>query len=460
MKSSVATAIVVLALLVSTVSNASAQQGLTPERSIELALENNVELRNSIEELEAAEHVRRNAFTSWFPRVNAAGAALRAKDPLFDLETGGGDLPVYDGDPAHLSGATEFAFLPGSSLGFGEETYVGALTLSQPLFAGGRILNGNRLASLGVDVRETMHELTRADVVVETETQYWQIVSLEEKLRTIEAFERFLGDLEEEVVQAYAAGLILRNDVLRVQLQASELSLNRSSLTNARQLAMMAFCQHLGIPYEPTLQLASNLADVTPGMHEQVDHHSKLLRRDELRLLEASVEAARLETSMAIGENLPAVVLGISQYVFQMDDADARWNTLGFLTVKFPVSGWWGGSHKIAERRNRERIAENNRANSEELLLLQMDKAWKDLEVALDQVLLSRQARNLAQENLDVNHDAYDNGLITISDLLEAQAAWQEANNRLIDSIIGHRMRELQYLRVTGGLKQLERESP
>jgi outer membrane protein TolC len=77
----------------------------------------------------------------------------------------------------------------------------------QPVFAGGRILNGNRLAALGVEASEDKSLLARNEVLLATEEQYWRVVSLNEKLRTVQKYEELLRRLLAQVEDAYNAGL-------------------------------------------------------------------------------------------------------------------------------------------------------------------------------------------------------------------------------------------------------------
>ena len=431
----------------------SAQEVLTLEKSKQLALENNVDVLNASEELKAAKHQRSEAFASWFPNVSAMAVGIYPTDPLVDTSMEGGDLPVYDGDPANLPNATEYAYFPGLTLKAGDEIYTASVTATQPIFAGGRIYNGNRLAKVGVESRAIMKTLTEEEVLVGTEQRYWQIVSLEEKIKTVEAYREMLLDLEKQVSDAWNSGLILQNDLLKVQLKLSEVNLNRSKLRNGHRIAMMAFCQYIGISYDSTLTLDAKMDSVGDLLAAPVDHRAALEARGEHRLLQNSVKAAKLQQSMAMGEHLPSVAVGYSEYYFKMDDQDAMDNGIAFVTVSLPISEWWGGSHKVARQKNQLRIRENEQSNTDRLLLVQMDQSWNELEEARDQHSMSLLAQQQAQANLDVNQDSYDNGVATLSDLLEAQALLQEANDRLTEARIGLRLKELSYLKATNRLR-------
>lgn len=430
--------------------HAIAQTGLTLEESKRLALQNNATVKNGMLELEAAQQTRKAAFTKFFPSISASGATFEAQQNLMEISTQGGNLPVYDGNPANLSTATQFAYMPASTMGLLKSGTFGVITAVQPIFAGGRIWNGNRLASLGEDVSEEKNRLAQNEVLLKTEEQYWLVVSLTEKTKTIQSYENLLNSLLAQVEDAYKSGLVSRNDMLKVKVKRSEVLLNKSKIENGRKLATMAFCQHIGIPYDSSLVLTDSLTLEGSPESYYVENTEALKNRSDDHLLQASVRAEELQSDMKLGEYLPEAGIGIGGLYMKMDESKDRSLGLVFGTVSIPISGWWEASHTLQERSIKEKIAYNSMKDNSELLLLQMQKAWQDLIDARKQVLLSEEAKAQAEENLKVNQDSYNNGMSNLSDLLEAQAFQQQTNEQVIDAKTNYRNKQTAYLQVTG----------
>ena len=259
-----------------------------------------------------------------------------------------------------------------------------------------------------------------------------------------------LNRLLAQVQDAFNSGLVMKNDVLKVKLKLGEVLLNKSKLENGRKLAAMAFCQYIGVPYDSALILKDELKIYEIPQSYFVDKDEALKKRTEYRLLEKSVEAEKLQTSMKLGEYLPQAGIGVSGLYLKFDEANERTLGMVFGTVSVPISGWWGGSHELQERSIKEEITENNFKSNSELLVLQIEKAWQDLTDAYKQYLLSDESKAQAEENFKVNDDSYKNGLTTISDLLEAQALLQQAQDQLTDSKANYIVKETTYLQVTG----------
>jgi outer membrane protein len=440
----------IVLILIFGVNAASAQRVMTLQECRQLALRNNAKVKNSALEIEASRQTRKAAFTRFFPSISASGAMFEADKNMMEISTHGGNLPVYDGNPANLQSATLFAYMPASTMGLMKTGMFGVATAAQPIFAGGRIWNGNRLASLGEQVSEEKNRLAQNEVLLKTEEQYWLVVSLHEKCKTIQRYEDLLNKLLTQVSDAFKSGLVSRNNLLKVQVKRSEVLLNKSKLDNGRALALMAFCQHVGIAYDSTVLLADSLrVDGSPESF-LVDHGEALKNRSEYHLLEAMTRAEELQSNMKLGEYLPQAAVGVTGLYMKLDQGEDRTIGMVFGTVSIPISGWWEASHALQERSIREHIAANAKKDNSELLLLQMQKAYRDLSDAYKQMSLSEEARAQSEENLKVNQDSYDNGMSSISDMLEAQALQQQMNDQLIDAKAGYRKTLVSYLQMTG----------
>ena len=364
----------------------------------------------------------------------------------------GGDLPVYDGNPANLPAATQFAYFPGISLSLLDKAAFGSITAVQPVFAGGRIITGNKLAQLGVNVNNRRFILSRSEVLLQTEEQYWLIVSLNEKLKTLHMMGVLLDTVYKQADDAYRAGLINRNDVMKVSIKQSEMRMNRMKLENGIKLATMAFSQHIGLPYDSAMVLADTLAVTQSPYEVYLDAGEALFHREEYKLLKESVEAEKLQTRLKIGEYLPEVGVGVGAVYYDRAFSNNKGtsNTMVFASVKIPISDWWGASHTIKERKYKEQIARNNSQNNTELLLLQIQKTWNELNEAYKQIEVAHETMIQAEENLRINSNNYENGIVNISDMLEAQAMLQQAKDELTDVRSGYRIKFVTYLQVTG----------
>lgn len=417
------------------------QKTYTLEECKELALKNNVAARKSQLELESARQAKKEAFTKYFPSINATGAGFKATNPMMEAEL---PLGAMIGNPS----------MPPIELALLEKGTIGVITASQPIFAGGQIITGNKLAKVGIEVAELQKKMSEDEVLLTVEQYYWQIVTLEEKMKTIAEAETLLNRAYEDVNNSYKAGLVNKNDLLKVELKQNELESNKLKLSNGLKLSKMVLAQYIGIPSE-NMEIDRTLPE--PGELNPVlrtDHRAALYQRAEYRLLDKSIEANKLQVKMETGKNLPTIAIGAGWNYMHFDKGSSMAMEtdfgLGFATVSIPITNWWGGSHAIKKQKLQVRIAESEKQNAEEMLLIQMQQLWNEVEEALFLVQLSEKTITSALENVRLNSDYYKAGTGVLTDLLDAQSTLQQARDQHTEALTTYRMKLSKYKQATG----------
>lgn len=262
-----------------------------------------------------------------------------------------------------------------------------------------------------------------------------------------------LKDIRKQVDDAFKSGLIIKNDVLKVQIKQSELEANKNKLQNGKKLATMQFCHTIGIPFDSTLVLQETIDISQSPASFYTSSEAALGNRTEYKLLGKSVEAAQLQTKMKTGDYMPTVAVGLAGYHINMLEEGAKnyTNGLAYVSVSIPISDWWGGSYAIKEHKIKQLVAENTFEDTKGLLILQMEKAWTDVNEAWKQIAIMKETTIQAEENLKVSQTGYESGVVTLSDLLEAQALVTETADKLIEAKMQYKLAVTTYLQVTGG---------
>ncbi|MDR0421513.1 MAG: TolC family protein [Proteiniphilum sp.] len=454
-------------LLAAAVISAFPQEVLTLERCRELALKNNVQVRNAGIAVEVARQQQKEAFTRYFPDIKVTGIGFSFNRPVIDMsmdmsaqmQSLTGVLTPLVGwammngapiDPASLAGMQNSEPIRIEALKNG---LAGGIMATQPLFAGGRIVNGNRLAGAGVEVRELQKQMAGNEVLLAVERYFWQLVSMREKMKTVEDSEAMLDRILSDVSVAVEAGLTTRNDLLRVELERNRLTGSRTKVENGIQTLKLALSQMIGVP-SAGFEIEAPPFDETALPFAGAVDASMLLNRPEYRLLDKNVDIAKMQVRMEAGKSLPTVAVGAGGNYISLDlhrDGGMK-NILGtvFATVSVPVTDWWSSSHAVRRRKLEQLAAENTRRESEELLLVQMQQIRNELNQSYSQVLLERKSISVAEENLKISRDNYGAGVTGLSDLLEARNLLQQSADRYADAVALYCMK-LSEWRVAGG---------
>jgi outer membrane protein TolC len=428
-------------------------QTYTLEQLKDSALHNNFAIRKARFDINAAQQQRREAFTKYFPNVSATGLWFNANKGMAETSINPSELmPQSLGQVlaqklpqqvlADLANPINVSMLKNGT--------IGGVTAVQPVFAGGQIINGNRLAKVGENVSRLQLQLSENEVEKITEQYFWQLVSLQEKMKTVEAVEALLTDIAKDVDVALKAGVAMRNDLLQVQLRQNDVASQKLTLRNATSVIKLLLAQYCGLHASDTWNV--EYASVDPTSTENCSlspFHSSLPNLPEYQLLTQQVRATDLQHKMEVGKNLPSVGVGAGYNYHNLLDNDHTFGMI-FATVSVPISEWWGGSHAIKRKKIEHEKAQAQLADNSELLMIRMQKAYNDVEEARQQLDIAQRSIEQAEENLRLNRNFYQAGTSKMSDLLEAQLLYQQARDKQTDAVANYHNKLLEYRQATG----------
>ena len=386
------------------------------------AIQHNRTLESARIDVKMAREDRRQAFTNYFPTIQAMGGVFQGFHPLMQADM---ELP-----PMQMMGMN--IPLPPMSISEIKKGALVNLAAVQPVFAGGQIVNGNRLAKLQEEVRQLQLRMSERDVVLQVERLYWQIVSLQSSLGTLDAVDRQLAEVHKLTSSYVDAGLTTRNDLLRVELKQQETQSSRLQLTNGIALSRMALSQLCGVD---SVQIIPEMPE-----HPEVPEVLEAQARLEAQLLSKSVDAAALQVKMERGKLLPSAGIGIADVYYNMMAKNVN-NGVIFATVSVPISSWWGGTHAVRKAKLARQQAENDRQDALEKLALDNASAWNNLQEAAAQIAIARKSIESAAENLRMSMDQYRAGTLPLTDLLDAQTLHQQATDHLTETQATYQIR-------------------
>ena len=430
--------------------------GLSLSQLKDSARQNNIALRTARLDIEAASQQRKEAFTKYFPNVSGTGAWFNANKGMAKMDVNPSEMisPQVGGMLAQTLPAEALAALANPiSISMMKNGTIGSLMAVQPVFAGGQIVNGNKLAKVGEDVSRLQLRLSENEVEKTTEQYYWQLVSLEEKTKTIDAVDTMLADIEKDVRMAVKAGVALPNDLLQVQLRRNEVASQRLKLENGISIVRLLLAQFCGLSSSNiehlTLNIDKSSTQVEPTDNNLQSSMFNVQCTPEYQLLQKQVEATKLQKKMAIGQQLPSVAVGVGYNYHNLLDNNHTF-AMVYATVSVPISDWWGGSHAVKRRKIEQQKAEEQLADNAELLQIRMQNAYNSVVEARQQLTIAQRSIQQAEENLRLNRNYYRAGTCTMSNLLEAQMLYQQALDKHIDAYADLQNKILEYRQSTG----------
>ena len=441
----------ILSLIALGCALSASAQTYTLQQIKDSALQNNIAIRSAQHNIEAAQQQRKEAFTKYFPNVSGTGLWFNANKGMAQTSFNPSEVIPAELGPALAQAfpAEALAALANPiSISMMKNGTLGSIMAVQPVFAGGRIVNGNKLAKVGEDVSRLQMQLSANEVEKTAEQYFWQLASLQEKMRTIQAVDTLLRDIYKDVDVAVRAGVAMRNDLLQVQLRQNDIASQKLKLQNGITIVRLLLSQYCGLrdtSFAITFQ--------TPSSEAEMFHVSCFMFNvnglPEYQLLQKQVEATRLQHRMAVGENLPNLAVGAGYTYHNLMENNHSFGML-FATVSVPITDWWGGSHAIKRRKIEHQKAQEQLADNSQLLQIRMQNAWNGVEESRQQLLLAQRSIEQAEENLRLNRNYYRAGTSRMSDLLEAQLLYQQSRDKYTDAFADYQNKLLEYRQASG----------
>lgn len=419
---------------------------LNLEQCCQRALECSQDLQRSNNVKQQAELTRKSMFTNFFPQVEGSATVMYIKDQQ-----------LLDGQMGSLDMLMRGAYMCG-------------FTLQQPLFAGGKIVNGHRLTKVGVEVSKEQQRQQRAQTLADVESAYWTYVAVLSKERLLEEYCRNLDTLLSQVEVSVTAGMATDYDLLQVSSARRNLAYQRLRTEGGITLCRLSLSRLVGISSDDTILLPDpHIPTAQPTLLS-----SDFSSRPELRLLQLAVDAADLQVKMKRADFLPTLGIGIGYnwvgnialkggltlsqlgaipinppVEIPIDKTFDIHTPMLAISLSVPITKWWQGSYEI---RKAKLEAQNSRLEQEknrDLLRLEVQQAIQNVTAAYALIEASQKSLAAAEEQLRVAQNRYNVNMLPLSDLLDAQAKRKQAESDCIEARTQYFIYLADYRRVT-----------
>lgn len=486
-----------LVLLLGITGSLSSQEVLSLDSCRALALANNKELRIGNEKIKAAYYDRKAAFTNYLPNISAMGTYMRNEKNIallgedkflpigsltssgtFGYTPGAGQvqeikLPSGQWVPTDASGVPfdptknpeklvwkQYTTIPKDQFEFDtKNVYVGAITLTQPIYMGGKIRAYNKITQYAEELAKSQHKSGMQEVILNTDQAYWQVVSLVNKKNLAEGYLKLLKKLEGDVDKMIAEGVATKADGLSIKVKVNEAEMTLTKVEDGLSLSRMLLCQICGIDLTTPIKLTDetiNNISVNPSTGvANIDMAFE--NRPELKSLKLATDIYNQKINVTRSEFLPSVAL-IGNYIVSNPSMfngfenkfRGQWN-VGVM-VKVPIWHWGEGSYKVNAAKAEARVAQFQLADAKEKIQLQVNQSAFKVNEAAKKLAMAEKNMEKAEENLRYATLGFEEGVIPPSNVLEAHTVWLSAQSEKIDAQIDVKLTEIYLQKSLGTL--------
>ncbi len=341
-------------------------------------------------------------------------------------------------------------------------TYMAGLSLTMPLYVGGKITTGNKLAKVGVEVQKINQEKTRQEVIYEADKAYFTYLAVKSKVTMLEAYMQQMDSLVSQVNLSVGVEMATSSDLLRIQAKRSEVDYNLRKAKNGMELCRMALCAALGLDLSTKFDTDETSISVPDNLQTERMHNINV--RPEYQLLVQNIKAKELEIRNARADMLPtlALVAQYSKYGWAYMKGEQQGysykteisGTSPVLMASLSVPLWhWGKEIKKVKKAKLDLAnAQLDMKKNTRLLNIENEQARQNLQDSYRMIASARLGLDQAEDNLHDMRLRYDNAMSTLTDLLDAYSQWQQARSNYIEAQTQYKIYETVYMKVTGVL--------
>ena len=463
---------------------------LSLDSCLALAVRNNKDLTIAQMKEDVATLNRKEAFTHYLPRVDATGAYVRTekqlsllsdeqKDALSNMGTTMGEKagPIIQNMAAqNPQFASLFQQLGGlasqlvpeiNQLGQGlvdalhtdtRNTTAAAIMLTQPLYMGGKIVAYNNITRYAEQIAKAQSDQKMQDLVVQVETAYWQIVSLESKRELALGYKKLIDTLDYNVEQLIEGGLATKADGLSVKVKKNEADVTLIQIDNGLALSRMLLCQLCGIDVNTEVHPTDDVLTMPLGSAALPAADcvgTAMESRPELRALSLLTKVNNEKVKVVRSDFLPKVALNAGYLwsnpsVYNSFERKFKGMWSVGVMVNVPLINWGEGCYKVRAAKTEARISELTLEDVREKIELQTTQCSQKLLEATNREETAQRSMAEAEENLRFANLGLSEGVIPVSNVLAAQTAWLSARSTVIAARIDRCLAELNLKRAMG----------
>ena len=442
------------------------------------AVSNNKSLLMAEQNKVAAHYTHKSATTNFLPKISGTAAYMytsrelsllsdNQKQTLSNIGTG---LSAMVPDLAPLAPKLNAA---GSGLVDALHTDtrnagVMAVMLTQPIYMGGKIRAYNKITEYAEQAAGTMYDKTLQDIIVEVDDAYWNLVALHSKKKLAEGYKALVDKLESDVEQLVKEGMATKSDLLSVKVKVNEAGVTLIQVNNGIELSRMNLCRICGLDMDQPIEVEDDMDDkeqsaetiANGGLAGQAADNlvqQAESNRKELQALNLKNKIYDEKIKLARAEYLPKLALvggymASNPSVFNSFEHRLKgmWNV--GVTLNVPILTWGDRSYKVKAAKAEACMHRYETEEVKEKIELQVNQCLQKLQESLERYQTTLRSVDEAEENLRYANLGMKEGVVTLSNVMEAQTAWLKAKSEWVNAQVDVRLANLYLKKAIGSI--------
>lgn len=417
-------------------ANAQEKKTLTLDEAVQLGIQNSKNLKIDAAKIEEATADLLEAKNRQLPELKVSGSYMY--------------LPNKPNVNIKLPGVSA----EGGSSPEVHQVLYGSANLSVPIYSGGRIKYGIQSAKYLVEASKLTTENDKTAIAYNVAQAYNNLFKANQSIKVLEENLTASQKRDETFLKLENNGVIARNDRLKANLQTSNIELQLLEARNNYNIANINMDLLLGLPETTEIEVDQNYIEEGEDV-KPVDFYVNAAKenRKDLQALDKQRQAAALGTKAAKAENLPSIAFTGGYVAADIPKFLIIYNAVNVgVGISYNLSNIWkeNSAYKQSKAREMQLAATNELLNDN--IKLDVNREYQNTDYSKKRIAVFEKSAEQANENYRITKNKYDNGLATMTELLDADAAQIEANVGVINAKADAALAYRKLLQTTGTL--------
>lgn len=389
---------------------------LTLEQCISMALESNLKIEIASEKINQSSLAVKEASASRLPKLSAQAAYTR----LHEATTVSGLAPLFPDPQTGVSTAV----MP-FEVDLGANAYSAGVTLTQPIYTGGRITAGKQIAEYGLSASEWQQKATVREVRRDVTKAYYNVLAARKSLIALDSAIAMMEVLTKDLGNAVEVGMRGEHELLQAQVQLLNQRLSRQQAASGANAAADYLSTLIGNPVNTPLDLVKEI-----DAPDNVDMPEITVLQTQAR--DASADLKALEDQLSIVETSAKIagatyiptVAAVASYSGQGTSLEKdRWKNGAniSLVAQWDIFDGFAAREKKSQALSQGRQLELGMENLKIMLDMQVKNNMTSLEDAFTAIETGRKNIEQSKRSYEISYDKFQEGVLLSSELLNAQ---------------------------------------
>lgn len=420
---------------------------LTLQEALQFALENKSDAQKAKLKVENSQYQIEEVRSRALPQISANGSLNYS--PIQQTS-------VIDGGSFGQPGTTIEAV-------FGQKwNSIAGISLTQTLFDQS-VFTGLKAARSTKEFYQINNQLTEEQVIEGVANNYYQVYVLRQKLTLLESTFTITEKARDIVKGQFENGLAKKIDLDRMSVRVTNVMTQKQQIINLIQLQENTLKFFIGMPIGTPIEIPNTGFEITPlALTEAPNPETRtefllLKKQEELLNYQKKAAMANYYPTLSLNANYSYFGQGPEMPLFKKPSDGVYWSDFSSigLNLKVPIFTGFGTRAKVRQTDVELRSIQEDIKDTQ--LSLDLDYKNANTQIANSIITITNQKENmrLAEEILKNTNNNYQQGLASLTDLLDAENAATEAQNNYTAAILDYKLAEIKLVKSKGELKTL-----